>query len=254
MWGIPLLTLFIVSIVLIFFRDSIIEKLPIPGAEMFASYDRGYGDTILSYTDRSYEDAEWSELETFPTIMEASLGEEPRLANIIGWSDNSYWILTNEAVFHNHGGTLQRTHKLPSDNNFMAGRAYGEHDLILCYSDYSDTKIIRLSKGGESSHLKGDDDSLSYNERLGFTVVSPDLALLNGPRQAYVTCTDTSFTAITPGKANKTFIYNKDVKESSYTVNNILFTACPKENEAYGLCFPSSSRDKPLFVIRFAGE
>ena len=49
----------------------------------FAGYERGYGDTILRYADRSYEGAKWEK------IKGASLGTLWRVA---GWDDDNLWL------------------------------------------------------------------------------------------------------------------------------------------------------------------
>ena len=255
LWGIPLLSLLIVGIVVVAFRDKIVENLPIPGGDLFASYDRGYGDTILSYTNRSYEDAEWEEMEELAAVI--SQERYPELRMVTGWTDKSYWIASDAAIYHHYNDKFTRTYKCPDYDEVEGMRAFGEHDL-MCAHGGSNGAITRISKGGESTTLERDGPRFSVDE-CRFTIVNPDDVFVHSNyryNRFFVRCDNSSCTSriaedesdnkITLTNANKTPL-------PGYDVNAITATQTPKKDQAYGISYHETGNSHPPLLVRFDG-
>jgi hypothetical protein len=58
-----------------------------------ASVQRGFGDTVLKYADRSYEGAAWKKIEEANSLgLRANAKGSITLHSIIGWDDDSFWV------------------------------------------------------------------------------------------------------------------------------------------------------------------
>lgn len=76
------------------FRDSIATIAPGLGESM-TGYRRGFGDTILTYKNRSYAGAKWEEVKI------SHLNDDdnnPYFYCIAGWEDEDYWIVSSKNI------------------------------------------------------------------------------------------------------------------------------------------------------------
>ena len=75
------------SIIAYINRDKIANFSPMLG-ESITGYRRGFGDTILTYKNRSYEEAAWKEVKFSPLS-----GDYHDLSKVVGWQDDDYWVV-----------------------------------------------------------------------------------------------------------------------------------------------------------------
>ena len=136
---------------------------------VLAGYERGYGDTILQYKDRSYEGAAWRKLPESAALAEAA-GGSGRLLRVAGWDDGNFWVATDAGRLVRHrDGVWQSAGKPPAapeptlrvldrDTLFVAG----EHPAA------EPNHLYRVDAGGVT-----DLGELGFSNTAAGTVICP---------------------------------------------------------------------------------
>ena len=108
---VALLLLIVVGLLIAYInRDKIANFAPGLGESM-TGYRRGFGDTILTYKNRSYEGAAWQE------VSISQLNDNVRLYRVLGWEDDDYWVATYAGVVRYKNGTWIIPYRFNKDND-----------------------------------------------------------------------------------------------------------------------------------------
>lgn len=73
----------------------------IPGASrLLVDYRRGFGDTVLKYSSRSYDGASWKKVQGSDSLSAIAAVDTNSsaitLTQVVGWDDDHYWVLESE--------------------------------------------------------------------------------------------------------------------------------------------------------------
>ncbi len=146
----------------------------IAGALNGASYKRGYGDTVVTYSDRSYKGAKWEKVTDKVIARNGEWGDDWKA--VTGWDENCIWLLDLQGrVYQSRNGQWTFHADLP-DRTYNAMRLINA-DNVLCASVYSDG-VFRVSAEG-ASKISG---SVEIRE---FAVISDKLQYLLGGVDAF---------------------------------------------------------------------
>jgi hypothetical protein len=100
-------------------REKVAELFP-PASGFLLPYQRGFGDTILKYKDRSYEGSAWRKLAEAQALDAAVEGHQ-RFSGLTGWDADNFVVVTQGAfgpvsVLRMRGGSWQVFARLTSSH------------------------------------------------------------------------------------------------------------------------------------------
>ncbi len=208
----------------------------LPSGGLFPGVERGFGDTILRYADRSYEGAAWEKLQDADSLLAvASVKDpyEPTPSRVVGWDADSYWLLcdarTEGVVFHNRNGHWSYLGRqddiqgptgrpLDADTLFATGQGYRSHLYRVGRSGWTDYGQVCESDG-----------------RAELCVIAPDLVfrLRDG---GLAKLADGELTSMPQDKFKEAFVHRSDntpLKE--YEVEDVRLTRTPAPGVAFGV-------------------
>ncbi|HEV8067011.1 MAG TPA: hypothetical protein VGP76_04690 [Planctomycetaceae bacterium] len=239
-------------------RDELAAEHPWIGG-FLVSYERGVGDTVLKYANRSYEGATWKKLKEVDSLAKATEvdGASLRPSAIFGWDDQNFWILFDArqhgaAVFQQQDGVWKFdgfAKKVPHPT----GRAL-DRERILVTSRDSAAPLYEFSPKG--IFQLGDKDipiDAPYNSSAELCIVAPDLVYRIGAAP---------LTAISNGKdltkfrdTNEAFVLRDNMPLKEFPAYRIRFTRPSSEGTAFGVAerLGGGGSGARFQLVRFTG-
>jgi hypothetical protein len=145
-------------------REQVASVLPSMGG-VLVPYQRGFGDTVLQYADRSYENASWKKLKEGDALaamadLYNSGSSAIRLRGVIGWDENSYWVTActewgwKALVFRCHDGHWSIQDKLATNSiNKTCQRLLDPDTLLFTTGEH----LYEISRRGTVDHKPSSD-------------------------------------------------------------------------------------------------
>lgn len=129
-----------------------------------ASYERGFADTILRYSDRTYEGTKWASVTDALSLVgianfNGALPEIRRFTDVNGWDSDTFWVAASGIrlglVFESRQGHWSfKGNLLDCEGPII--RAINSDTLVAAGTDHSE-KAFRLSpKGNQEFGFQGD--------------------------------------------------------------------------------------------------
>jgi len=248
-----LLSLVALSFLLILYinRNWITSTFPV-AAGFIGSYQRGFGDTILSYQDRNYTGSVWTKMQDADSLLSlASIGDRyvMRPWRVAGWDDTSYWILCDEgAVFHcydNHWSYLGRQ----EDFDRPIGRPSNRNSLYALSPYFRERSLYKIKDGvwHNCGDITGGRGYHVYSDKL--CIVAPDL-LYSMIENGLTKVEGKELTKLDEDKYKEAFVHRDDnTPLKRNPVDSISHTTTPKAGTAWGFSESSFSGDDLL--VRF---
>jgi hypothetical protein len=249
-----LLSLLALSFLLILYinRNRIASIFP-AAASYIGSYQRGFGDTILSYENRDYEGAGWTKMQDGDSLLSlTSIGDHHAIRpwRVAGWDDNSYWILCKDGdIFHfddNHWKYLGSQNNL----NNPIGRPLSHSCLLSLGSTDHDTALYKIEHASwtDCGEIKGVSHYNVSCEKL--CIIAPDLSYLL-LKYCLTKFEGNSKTKLEEDKYKEAFVHRNDnTPLKDVPVDSVSLTKTPKTGTAWGLAEESYSGDNILVQFR----
>lgn len=249
-----LLSLVALSFLLILYsnRNWIASIFPVTSSYI-GSYQRGFGDTILSYQDRGYVGAAWIKMQDADSLLSlASIGQHQAIKpwRVSGWDDSSYWILCKDGdIFHSDDNHWKY---LGSQNNIYnpIGRPLSRSCLLTLGSFYYNTTLYKIENASwtESGELRVGRHYDPSSEK--FCIIAPDLSYLLF-KDHLTKFEVNSKTKLEADKYKEAFVHRDDnTPLKSTPVDSVGLTKTPKSGTAWGLADESDSDEDILVQFR----
>jgi hypothetical protein len=125
-------------------RDQVASVLPSMGGTL-VSYKRGFGDTILKYQDRSYENAAWKKLKEADSLSQIAGADDFKAIagpyRVVGWDDDTFWVVMESGrVFRCRNGHWSSQGK-PEHAREPVARLL-DKDTLLIAGGYRNTRHL----------------------------------------------------------------------------------------------------------------
>jgi hypothetical protein len=246
------LSLVVLSLFIIYINRNRIASIFPAAAGYIGSYQRGFGDTILSYEDRNYEGGSWEKMHDADSLLSlASAGDRYAMRpwRVAGWDDTSYWILCDEgAVFHfynEHWSFLGR-----QDNLFRPIGRPVNRNCLFTYSSCNHQRPLFKIKNTTWSDCGEITGGRGYNAGSHkLCIVAPDL-IYSLIENGLTKVEGREVTKLDDDKYKEAFVHRDDnTPLKRNPVDSISHTTTPKAGTAWGFSESSFSGDDLL--VRF---
>lgn len=121
--------------------------------DALTGYTRGFGDTVVRYRDRSYDGAKWVKLkesDALANVGEPTPGGPAKLARVVGWDDDNYWVLTDAGRVYHHREGHWRFAGAPAGADLSAARPADADTLWLAGG--TNGRLFEVSPAGTVDH------------------------------------------------------------------------------------------------------
>jgi hypothetical protein len=154
--------------------------------ESFGGYERGYGDTIVRYADRSYEGAKWTRLkegDAFADLATIADRQRFKLRCVSGWDAENVWISAEASAMDSVIIRLKDGHwavagKVTDATDSQILRATSADTACFAGSYSFEGALWRLDSRGIRQLAKTDPDCSA--EMRAIVPISPDLSYFVG--------------------------------------------------------------------------
>jgi hypothetical protein len=247
----------VLVLVVYLLREQIASFMPLAGG-FLVPYQRGFGDTILKYKDRSYENASWKKLKETESLAEvASLGRtgtaEP-LHRVIGWDDESFSVLLERGrVLQFRDGHWFSAGK-PNHAREPSARLLDKDNLLVAGGCDSPRHLYQLTPKGIVDHGKLDFSNCSAGTEICpiapdlFYCFSREMPHLNG--MGTLKIADGKRTEMPEHKYKEAWVHRDDnTPLREYPVRGIRHTRALAAGKAFGIaCNGFDSESSPKLV------
>lgn len=147
--------LFLIAIVGAYLRRNEIGSA-IPGASgLISNYQRGFGDTILRYADRTYDGAKWERLKEIEAIREAAKPGRLFFTDVNGWDSQNFYVTAvtpafgYAAIYRQHDGQWDVFAQISDAtiNGDGADVRLLERDTVFAALGYHECEFYRMTPG-----------------------------------------------------------------------------------------------------------
>jgi hypothetical protein len=152
----------------------------------FENYTRAdYGDTILRYSDRSYDGAKWTKLKetaSFAEMMKPGNTHVTDLFRVAGWDNNNFWVVNQTGqVFQLRDNHWQFAAK-PESAQYPCLRVVDQSTLLIANShlyrlspgNVTDIGVVDQRPDGELFQADGDLIYSYCTEPIRFATIKSD--------------------------------------------------------------------------------
>ena len=215
------------------------------------SYERGFGDTVLTYANRAYDGATWKKDRGMDSLVAIANDEGGHhwFSGIIGWDDESFWLFcaangSRGMVFgcqNGHWSYLGAAEHL----NVPFGRALSR-DTVYVTSSYQSPALYRITPGKweKCAEIEGGD---YHSGEL--CIVSSDLLYSLHDHHSVKLAGD-SVTSLKVNTHKEAFVHRRDnTPLREYPIDLITLTRTTVEGNAYGIARRSVGSERKL--VRF---
>jgi serine/threonine protein kinase len=233
------------------FAEYLLGKISSP-------YDRGISDSVIRYSDRSYENSSWIKLKESDSLGKVfTIDDSDSIIpfhSITGYDDKNFWIVleSGRTIQYRDGHWLSRGK--PLDASYPVARLIDKDNLLVAgdgmnggFYHFTPNGIVDYGKNGTClNRMKG----------MEITVISNDLFYLYSREWPHLN--DIGVLKLAQGKRSEmqqhlfkeSLVHRDDntiLKE--YPVRGITFTQNISSGKALGIAFQGMSLDqKPIIV------
>jgi serine/threonine protein kinase len=237
-------------------REQVPSTSPSQGGVQ-ATYQRGFGDTILKYADRTYEGAKWVRLKETTAIAELTSIRPWNVSSIqfqqvIGWDDQNFWVSVSipegaddACIFRHKNGQWSLSPRLKKSANNHVLRLLGPETVLFAGECNSVGHLWEISPRGIAD-LAGPLDTSFSRHFTEAAPIAPDLYFFFGGQMAVGKVADGKLTFMQPDKFKEVNLHSSDnTPEKDFYAGYLSRARSPKEGEAFAVfCKPFTNNRK----------
>lgn len=244
-------------------RDRLSDLLPGAGG-LLSPHRRGFADTIIRYEDRSYEGAEWKQVQD-AEAMQAVVGGRMEPSGVAGWDARSFWIVGHAvvdpniseraivAVRYRNGTWVNQAVIKREGGDYTSQRLEDDDSLLLAdYSNYDgerkNWRLYRVNTAGVVDFQMPEYSNQGDDE---IAVVAGDLTYMyasyiedSSDQGLTVKLSGNDLTELEQDKHKAAYVHREDnVPLKDYPTSNIRLVLSYERGRALGVVWPRTLAD-----------